>query len=135
MNDFPYIIELVKYVGFPVVIFAVWYFYHKSEAQSWRQDRENDQKRWETDRLDEMNRWKQIFDQQEKHSQRQFELFQNTVNSSTEAQKEESARQFSLLKDLTETVQYHAAILARMENKIDSNQYCPYTREIIKGGK
>lgn len=38
-------------------------------------------------------------------------------------------QQFIVLKDLTETIQYQTAILARVETKIDSNQYCPLVRK------
>lgn len=30
------IIELVKYVGFPAVIFAIWFFYHKAQVEAFK---------------------------------------------------------------------------------------------------
>ncbi|HSA07581.1 MAG TPA: hypothetical protein P5556_10435 [Candidatus Gastranaerophilales bacterium] len=34
MNDTALIIELVKNIGFPAVIFAIWYIYHKSQVKT-----------------------------------------------------------------------------------------------------
>ncbi len=33
MSESIFIIELVKNVGFPAVIFAIWYIYHRSQAK------------------------------------------------------------------------------------------------------
>ncbi len=111
MSDMAFYIDLIKYVGFPALIFIIWYIYHKSESQ----------------------KWQEFFKQQEVHSERQFHLFRETVKNTSEVQKRESERQFSLLKDLTETVQYHAAVLARMESKIDNNQWCPIVNKEKRG--
>ena len=40
---------------------------------------------------------------------------------------------FEILKDLLETNQYHAALLSRIENKIDNNLWCPILKkELVK---
>jgi hypothetical protein len=33
MSEFPFFIELVKYVGFPALIFIVFFIYHKSQTK------------------------------------------------------------------------------------------------------
>ena len=38
---------------------------------------------------------------------------------------------FEILKDMLETNQYHAAILSRIESKIDSNVWCPVLRKEV----
>jgi len=45
------------------------------------------------------------------------------------AQQEREARNFELLKDMLETVQYHTGMLSRVETKIDTNQFCPLTKK------
>lgn len=37
MTDAALIIELVKNVGFPAVIFAIWYIYHKSQVKTFEE--------------------------------------------------------------------------------------------------
>ncbi len=43
--------------------------------------------------------------------------------------------QYSILKDLIETNNCTIGALARIESKIDSNTWCPYVREKMKGEK
>lgn len=37
MQDFSVFIELTKNIGFPAVIFAIWYIYHKAQVKSFEQ--------------------------------------------------------------------------------------------------
>jgi hypothetical protein len=46
-----------------------------------------------------------------------------------DAQQQREERNFELLKDMLETVQYHTGMLARVETKIDTNQFCPLTKK------
>lgn len=82
MQETALIIELTKNIGFPAVIFAIWYIYHKSQVK----------------------------------------IFENIIQNN-----------FQVLKDLLETNQYHAALLSRIESKIDTNLWCPILkREVSK---
>lgn len=81
MSETALLIELVKNIGFPAVVFAIWYIYHKSQVKT-----------FET-------------------------IIQNN---------------FQVLKDLLETNQYHAALLSRIENKIDTNLWCPILKKSLK---
>lgn len=38
---------------------------------------------------------------------------------------------FSILKDLLETNQYHVALLSRVESKIDNNLWCPVLKREV----
>ena len=38
---------------------------------------------------------------------------------------------FEILKDLLETNQYHAALLSRIESKIDNNLWCPLLKKEV----
>ncbi|MCD8024185.1 MAG: hypothetical protein LUE64_01475 [Candidatus Gastranaerophilales bacterium] len=38
---------------------------------------------------------------------------------------------FEILKELLETNQYHAAILSRIESKIDNNLWCPILKKEV----
>lgn len=40
----------------------------------------------------------------------------------------ESERQFKLLRETIETMTFHSGQLARIEQKIDANQFCPLTK-------
>ena len=73
-------LPLVQNIGFPAVIFLVWYIYHKAQSK----------------------------------------LFENMMNQN-----------FSILKDLLETNQYHAALLSRVESKIDNNLWCPILKKEV----
>lgn len=81
MNEVEVMIELTKNIGFPAVIFAIWYIYHKSQVKT----------------------------------------FEDIVNNN-----------FKVLRDLLETNQYHAALLSRIESKIDTNLWCPILKRELK---
>ncbi len=101
MTEFPFLIEAIKVIGFPALIFAIWYFYHKSEVKA----RESEVKAREQYHKSETERFQQILDQMEaRHNQT-----------------------FDLMKDAIKSVQHHTMILARIENKIDNSQFCPYS--------
>ena len=73
---------LIENVGFPALIFLIWYIYHQSQVKA-------------------------------------FELIIND--------------NFEILKDLLETNHFHAALLSRIESKIDNNLWCPILKkELIK---
>lgn len=78
--DINQFLPLVQNIGFPAVIFLVWYIYHKAQSK----------------------------------------LFENMMNQN-----------FSILKDLLETNQYHAALLSRVESKIDNNLWCPVLKREV----
>lgn len=78
--DISQFLPLVQNIGFPAVIFLVWYIYHKAQSK----------------------------------------LFEDMMNQN-----------FSILKDLLETNQYHAAILSRVESKIDNNLWCPILKKEV----
>jgi len=73
-------LPLIQNIGFPAVIFLVWYIYHKAQSK----------------------------------------LFEDMMNQN-----------FSILKDLLETNQYHAALLSRVESKIDNNLWCPILKKEV----
>ena len=71
---------LIENVGFPALIFAIWYLYHQSQVKAFEKIIENN---------------------------------------------------FEILKDLLESNQYHAAILSRIESKIDSKMWCPVLKKEV----
>ena len=72
------ILPLCESIGFPALVFAIWYIYHQSQVKA-------------------------------------FELIIQD--------------NFEILKDLLETNQYHAALLSRIESKIDNNFWCPILKK------
>ncbi|MEQ8226019.1 MAG: hypothetical protein ABRQ37_27145 [Candidatus Eremiobacterota bacterium] len=75
------VVELAKFVGFPIVLFIIWICYHRSTMR----------------------------------------IFEKIVD-----------KQYTILKDLIEVNNCTIGALARIEQKIDSNTWCPYTRERMK---
>ncbi len=78
--DILVVTKLFESIGFPAVIFVIWYIYHQAQVKT----------------------------------------FENLMNQN-----------FIILKDLLETNQYHAAILSRIENKIDTNFWCPILKKEV----
>lgn len=74
--------ELAKFVGFPILLFIIWIFYHKSTMK----------------------------------------IFEKIVD-----------KQYDVLKDLIETNHCTISSLARIEQKIDTNTWCPLVKEAQKG--
>jgi len=70
----------IENVGFPALIFAIWYIYHQAQVKAFEK------------------------------------IIQNN---------------FEILKDLLETNQYHAALLSRIESKIDNNLWCPLLKKEV----
>lgn len=97
MLDTAFLIEIVKAIGFPAVIFVIWFLYHKSQVE-----------------------------QQKQSSKDNVKMFTKIIDE--QAQREE--RNYKLLKEMLETHQYHGALLSVIKEKIDTNQWCPYIKEI-----
>ena len=74
------ITPFIEDVGFPALIFLIWYIYHQAQVKSFEK------------------------------------IIQNN---------------FEILKDLLETNQYHAALLSRIESKIDNNLWCPILKREV----
>lgn len=94
---------LVKEIGFPALMFFVWFIYHKSESA----------------------KWVTYLDQVREENKKQYELFQNIIDQGERAREQ----QFVLLKETIETVNFHSNLLGRIEQKIDTSQYCPIVRK------
>jgi hypothetical protein len=96
MPQFQAFVELVKVLGFPAVIFAVWYLYHQSQAKAWTA-----------------------------REKAQFDMF-SLIAKERDVRDE---RNYEILKEMLEVSRYQSTILARMDTKIDTNQFCPMVRE------
>ncbi|RJP20726.1 MAG: hypothetical protein C4529_08925 [Deltaproteobacteria bacterium] len=89
-------IELIKYAGFPAIIFAVWFIYHRSQSLAWSE---------------------------------QTKLHFETFSLITKERDVRDERNYEILKEMLEVSRYQSTILARMDSKIDTNQYCPIVRQ------
>jgi len=78
LQEISFFIELVKYVGFPALIFIIWFVYHKSQTKT----------------------------------------FENIIDQN-----------FKLLGGLLESVQYQSAMLTKIAEQIQANQFCPLMRK------
>jgi formylmethanofuran dehydrogenase subunit B len=81
MFEVSFVIDLIKYLGFPAVLFFMWLMDHKAK---------------------------------EKHVDTLIGLLREQVDHA---------------KDMIETMNYHGAILSRVENLINDNQFCPLIRK------
>lgn len=89
-------IDLLNTVGFPALIFIIWYVYHRSENTKWDEHFKN-----------QNSIVKDMLDQSKEQTRQQFELWQNQADA----------------------LNAHTAILARLETKIDHNEFCPIIKE------
>jgi hypothetical protein len=78
-------LKLIESIGFPALIFGIWYLYHRSQVKAWEEQ--------------------------------------------IKAMNVREERVFSLLTGQLEALQCIVAQNARMESKIDSNQWCPLVKE------
>jgi len=89
-------LEWVKNLGIPGVVFLIWYLYFRSQSKAWS-------------------------DQQVTQSEVLMKLIED--------HKDRDNKNFEVLNRYAETLEYHGACLARMEGKIDTNQFCPMMRK------
>lgn len=108
------IIELVKVVGFPALIFYIWHLYHQAETT-----------KWATMREDEDKKWGNLVGQLKTDQEAKFNLFRELLQQTERAR----GSQFQLLRETIETMNFHSSQLARIEQKVDTNQFCPVTRK------
>lgn len=96
MSEPALFLKLVESVGFPALIFGIWYLYHRSQVKAWESQLAAQEKAW---------------------------------GEQMKAMNVREERVFSLLTGQLEALQCVVAQNARMESKIDSNQWCPLVRE------
>lgn len=89
MQEFTIFLEVIKSVGFPGLIFFIWYLYHQSQVR--------------------------------------------TFEKLIEEQSKREERNFTLLQEMLENNIYHSSLLAKISEKMDSNQWCPLVKRSSKG--
>jgi len=92
-------IELIKAIGFPALIFLIWYLYHRSENLKW-----------------------------EKSFQAQREMQREMIQGILRQNSEERESQLQRWKEFSETLYLQTSQLARLETKMSSNEFCPVVR-------
>lgn len=75
---------------------------------------------------------KKTIEEQAVKDQRNFQMQLDAFNRIMDEQGKREERSYELLKDLLETNQHHAGILARVEHKIDTHHQCPVIRGELK---
>jgi hypothetical protein len=114
--------ELIKSavtnVGVCGILFLVWYFYHKAQSRAWmeQQRHQAEQARLQLETLAE-----------------QHKLQLQSYIQLIEGHRERENKNFEVMNRYAETLEYHAACLARMETKIDQNKFCPIARKESQG--
>ncbi|MBV5334726.1 MAG: hypothetical protein JZU49_02850 [Sulfuricurvum sp.] len=117
MGDVELIKLLVSVVGIGGLFFVAWFLVNKSLTTT-------SQTMAET--------IKRTIEEQSGKDQRNFQMQLDAFNRIMDEQSKREERSYELLKDLLETNQHHAAIIARVEHKIDTHHQCPVIRGDIK---
>lgn len=89
-------IELLNAIGFPALIFIIWYIYHRAENLKWNEH---------------------------------FKAQSQVVREMIEQSREQNKQQFTLWQEQANALHAHGAQLARLETKIDHNEFCPIIKE------
>jgi len=89
-------LKLIESIGFPALIFAVWYLYHRSQVKAWESREAIQSAAWD---------------------------------GQMQAMAAREERVFNLLGGQLEALQCLIGQMARVENKIDTNQHCPIVRK------
>ncbi len=128
IDDFNFWLEFGKNWGLPIAVLAAWYFHNKGQNILWGQMLENN-KTQATEII------KTSSDQAAKMIANNSAQAAQTLENSNkmwanvlDMVRQQLSQQNEVLKGLLENDQYHGAQLARMEQKIDTNQSCPLIR-------
>lgn len=89
MTDIQMLIEITKIIGFPALIFGIWFFYHKSSTMQ--------------------------------------------LNKIIDMQAERERANFNLLKDMIDKMDLQSGLLQKLVERVNSNQFCPYVRDLQQG--
>lgn len=103
MPEASFLVEMVKVIGFPAVIFVMWYLDLRSRDKKEAAARESNEK-----------------------------IYQDTKTTFTtliENMEKNSNKHFDLLKEMLEINNYQGSLLIKMEEHLRTNQYCPYVRK------
>jgi hypothetical protein len=92
-------LKLIESIGFPALIFAVWYLYHRSQVKAWESREASQSTAW---------------------------------GEQMRAMAAREERVFGLLTGQLEALQCLVAQAARMESKIDGNQWCPLVKKEMR---
>jgi hypothetical protein len=118
MLEFNFWLELGKAWGLPIVVLAAWYYHNREQNSLWAQMLENN--RAQTSEMIKAN-----VEQADQTLSNVNKIWGNVL----EMVRQQAERQNEVLKDLLENNQYQGAQLARLEQKIDTNQMCPIVRK------
>ena len=118
MLDGNFWLELGKNWGPSIAVLAAWYYHNKDQSRLWAQMLDNN--KTQTAEMIKTNTAQaaQTLENSNKIWSNVMDMVRQQLNQQNE-----------VLKDLLENDQYHGAQLARMEGKIDANQFCPMIKK------
>lgn len=128
MGDVELIKLVISVVGIGGLFFVAWFLVNKSlttTSQSMAQSLALTSESMATT-------IKKTIEEQSGKDQRNFQMQLDAFNRIMDEQGKREERSYELLRDLLETNQHHAGILARVEHKIDTHHQCPVVRGDIK---
>ncbi|MCX5785674.1 MAG: hypothetical protein NTX59_08285 [Elusimicrobia bacterium] len=117
MSDFNFWLEGIKNWGLPVAVLAAWFYHNRGQNKLWAQMLENN-KTYTAEMI-------------KTNSTQAAQTLENTNkiwSNVLDMVRQQWCQQNEVLKGLLENDQYHGAQLARIEQKIDTNQSCPMIR-------
>lgn len=117
MGDVELIKLVVSVVGIGGLFFIAWFLVNKSLT---------------TTSQTMADTIKKAMEEQSNKDKQNFKMQLDAFNRIMDEQSKREERSYELLKDLLETNQHHAGILARVEHKIDTHHQCPVVRGDVK---
>jgi len=111
MGELSSVLEWGKVFGFPALLFAVWWLYHRQQSRHWSQIL----------RYTGEQNVQQLNMISTNHTNMLAEVVKNYQDQMQMIRKQ-NEEHFELLKDLTETINYQYVIQTRIETKLDNMQ-------------
>lgn len=134
--EFNTVSELVKLIGFPGVIFAIWWMSHNTQQKQAEETLNlfkgvlDNQQNQLTGMKDQVDLLSKMVDMQAKREERQTEVFTQLIESTRRS----ADRNFDLIKEMMEGQQFLGAVITRAEEAIKNNQFCPVMRKGAEHG-
>jgi hypothetical protein len=129
MTEFNYWVEMAKALGLPAAVLFAWWYHNREQNKLWGQMLESNKS--QTAEMMKLNgdQAKQTLDNYKAQAGQMLDNTNKIWSSVIDMIRQQLNQQNEVLKGLLENDSYHGAQLARMENKIDTNQQCPLIKK------
>ncbi len=133
-------LELAKYWGPAIAVLGAWYYHNREQNKLWGQMLENNKAQsaemikinadqakeaLESNKVQTAETMRMITAQANQTLENNNKIWSNVFDM----YRQQQTQQNEVLKQMLETSQYQGAQLSRMEQKIDTNQFCPLVKK------